>query len=120
MPAPVTWFEIISRNSSRLGEFYARLFDWKLEAFPDGMPYSVIDTGGENAIRGGIGEAEAGSPNRTIVYIEVDDPQYYLERIEIAGGRTVVPLTTIPEVVTYAHFTDPEGNLLGLVKAGTP
>jgi uncharacterized protein len=118
MAAPVTWFEIISRNSVALGDFYAKTFGWKLEPFPGESPYSVVETGGDNAIRGGIGEADG--PNRIIVYIEVDDPQAYLDRVEKGGGKVVVPVTTIPEVVTYAHFADPEGNVVGIVKAGAP
>jgi uncharacterized protein len=118
MGTPVTWFEILSRNSVGLGDFYAKLFGWKLEPFPGDTPYSVVETGGDNPIRGGIGEADGA--NRIIVYVEVDDPAAYLNRIERAGGKTVVPVTTIPEVVTYAHFADPEGNVMGLVKAGAP
>jgi predicted enzyme related to lactoylglutathione lyase len=118
MATPVTWFEIISRNSVALGDFYSKLFGWKLEPFPGEYPYSVVETGGDSAIRGGIGEADG--PNRIIVYIEVDDPQTYLDRIEKRGGKVIVPVTTIPEVVTYAHFADPEGNVVGLVKAGSP
>jgi predicted enzyme related to lactoylglutathione lyase len=50
-------------------------------------------------------------------YTEVDDPQAYLDRIEQAGGRTVVPVTEIPDMVTFAQFADPQGNVVGLVKS---
>ncbi len=118
MAAPVTWFEIISRNSVALGDFYAKTFGWKLEPFPGESPYSVVETGGDNAIRGGIGEADGS--NRIIIYVEVDDPEAYLDRITRGGGKVVVPVTTIPDVVTFAHFADPQGNVVGLVKAGAP
>jgi uncharacterized protein len=51
-----------------------------------------------------------------IFYIEVDDPQTYLDQIQRLGGRTVMPVTEIPEMVTFAQFADPEGNVIGLVK----
>jgi uncharacterized protein len=51
-----------------------------------------------------------------IFYIEVDDLQAYLDRIERAGGRTIVPVTVIPDMVTFAQFADPEGNVVGLTK----
>jgi len=35
------------------------------------------------------------------------------------GGKTVVPVTHIPNMVTFAMFTDPEGHLVGLVKDET-
>jgi predicted enzyme related to lactoylglutathione lyase len=45
------------------------------------------------------------------------DLQAYLDRIEQLGGKTVVPVTEIPGLVTFAQFADPEGNVVGLVKA---
>jgi len=42
-----------------------------------------------------------------------------LARIEAAGGKTVVPRTVVPGVVTFALFTDPAGNLLGLAELGS-
>jgi uncharacterized protein len=115
MGSPVTWFEITSRNSVALRDFYAELFAWKLQAFPGETSYALVDTGVEGAIGGGIGEADG--PNRVVFYIQVDDPQAYLDRIEQAGGRTVVPVTVIPDTLTFAHFADPEGNIIGLWKA---
>jgi uncharacterized protein len=32
-------------------------------------------------------------------------------------GRVVVPVTTIPDMVTFAQLADPEGNVIGLVEA---
>jgi hypothetical protein len=43
-----------------------------------------------------------------VFYIQVDDPQAYLDRIEQAGGKTVVPVTVIPGLVTFAQFADPK------------
>lgn len=114
MGAPVTWFEINSRNSKGLRDFYAKVFDWSIEDVGGQTPYAVVGTGKAGAIGGGIGEAQG--PNQVVFYVEVDDPQAYLERIEGAGGRTIVPVITIPDVVTFAQFADPEGNVVGLIK----
>jgi uncharacterized protein len=57
------------------------------------------------------------APNQLIFYIEVDDPQAYLDRIEKASGNTVVPLTEIPDMVTFAQFADPQGYVVGLLKS---
>ncbi len=114
MGAPVTWFEINSTSSKALREFYSEVFDWKLQAM-DQPPYALVDTGVEGAIGGGIGEAQ--DPNQVIFYIGVDDPQACLERIKQMGGRTAVPVTEIPGMVTFAQFADPEGNVIGLVKS---
>jgi predicted enzyme related to lactoylglutathione lyase len=113
MGAPVTWFEISSANSKALQDFYSKGFDWKLQVVRD-PPYALVDTGVEGAIGGGIGEAQG--PNQVIFYIEVGDPQAYLDRIEQLRGKTVVPVTEVPGLVTFAQFADPEGNVVGLVK----
>jgi predicted enzyme related to lactoylglutathione lyase len=111
---PVSWFEIMSKNSIALRDFYADLFGWKIEPFPGGTPYAVVETGAEGAIRGGLGDPDG--QNRIVLYIEVDDPQAVLDRIVEAGGTVVTPVTEIPETVTFAHFADPQGNVLGLSK----
>jgi predicted enzyme related to lactoylglutathione lyase len=113
MGVPVTWFEISSSNSKALHEFYAGAFDWSLQVV-EGFPYALVDTGVEGAISGGIGEAQG--LNQVIFYIDVGDPQAYLDRIAQLGGKTVVPVTEIPGLVTFAQFADPEGNVVGLVK----
>jgi predicted enzyme related to lactoylglutathione lyase len=43
-----------------------------------------------------------------------------LDRIESLGGRTAVPVTEIPQMVTYALFEDPDGLLVGLMKLEQP
>ncbi len=40
----------------------------------------------------------------------------YLSKIESMGGKTIVPKTVIPEMVTFALFADPEGNVVGIVE----
>lgn len=112
MGAPVTWFEINTKQSKVARDFYAKVFDWKMEVL-DGVGYSLVDTQSKSGIRGGIGDARG--PNQVVFYIEVDDPKTYLARIEKAGGKTVVPVTET-DMVTFAQFADPQGNVIGLVK----
>jgi uncharacterized protein len=114
MGAPVTWFEISTSEAKAVREFYAELFGWNLQVLEEAN-YALVDTGVEGAIGGGIGEAHG--PNQAIFYIEVDDPLAYLDRIEEAGGKTLVPVTEIPDMVTFAQFADPQGNVVGLVKS---
>jgi predicted enzyme related to lactoylglutathione lyase len=115
MGVPVSWFEINTHNSVALRAFYGDIFGWDLQPYPGETPYALVDTGVDGAIRGGLGDTDGA--NRVVIYLEVDDPQAYLDRIEQAGGRTIVPVTEIPDAVTFAHFADPEGNVIGLSKA---
>jgi uncharacterized protein len=115
MGSPVTWFEINTANSAKVHDFYRDVFGWTLQPL-DGMQYAIVDTDANGTGIGG-GIAEAQGSNQVTFYIEVDDPHAVLERIEAAGGRTVVPVTEIPDTVTFAQFADPEGNVVGITKA---
>src|SRR5262249_32611899 len=50
-------------------------------------------------------------------YVEADDLQATLDKAESLGGKTVVPVTVIPNMVTWAMFSDPDGSLVGLFKS---
>lgn len=113
MGQPVVHFEILGKEPKRLQEFYAGLFDWHVDA-NNPINYGVVDTHGEGGIGGGIGPAQG--ENQVTFYVQVDDLQGYLNKIEGMGGKTVVPVTEIPDMVTFAMFADPEGNVVGLVK----
>jgi predicted enzyme related to lactoylglutathione lyase len=112
VPNPVVHFELAGSDPKALQQFYTSLFGWSIN---DDNPvnYGLVDTQA-GGINGGI-ESEARGPATTI-YVAVDDLQAYLDKIEQAGGKTVTPVTEIPNMVTYATFTDPEGNVMGLVK----
>ena len=113
MPNPVVHWEIAARDAGRLQGFYGSLFDWHVDT-NNPMDYGMVDTHAEGGINGGIHGNE--SPARVMIYVQVDDLDAYLKKAESLGGKMVMPPTEIPNVVTMAQFTDPEGNLIGLVK----
>jgi len=116
MPNPVTHFEVIGKDGKKLQDFFAQLFGWKIDA-NNPMSYGIVEPS-NGGIGGGIG---AGSSDQyhpgVMVYVEVDDTDAYLKKAEGLGGRTVMPTTTIPGMVTFAMFADPEGHIVGLAKS---
>jgi predicted enzyme related to lactoylglutathione lyase len=116
MGNPVTWFEINSSNPSSLHEFYSRAFGWKMQPVA-GMDSAMVDTDSAAGIAGSIGKADG--PNQVTFYIEADDLQSHLDRVESLGGKTVVPVTEIPDIVTFAQFADPDGNVVGLFQSSS-
>ena len=117
MANPVVHFEVTGKDGKKLQEFYSKTFGWQVNA-DNPMNYGIVDAqvGG---IAGGISAGDGGTKQVTF-YIEVDDPQAYLDKVEAKGGKTVMPVTEIPGMVVLAQFADPEGNVVGLVKAGYP
>jgi predicted enzyme related to lactoylglutathione lyase len=119
MGAPVVHFEVNAKDAKRAQEFYSNLFSWQINA-NNPMNYGLVMTGAKTGINGGIGQVEADKPPFVTFYAEVDNPQAYLDRAVSLGGTVVMPVTEIPNMVTYALFADPEGNLVGIVKAQAP
>jgi predicted enzyme related to lactoylglutathione lyase len=111
MAHPVVHFELSGPDDRQLAGFYADLFGWRVRPVPE-VGYTVIDTGG--GINGGVARAE-NSPATATFYIETDDLQAALDKINLVGGKTVRPITELPGMATYALFEDLDGLVVGLV-----
>ena len=59
--------------------------------------YSMLERS-ESGIGGGIGEGDA----RVSIYVEVGDPQRYVDKATNAGARLIMPVTTITPTTTIA------------------
>lgn len=113
MPNPVVHFEIHGNDLEALEKFYTDLFGWKTQSVPEGDYTLAATKDGDLGIDGGLARSDAAPA--TIFYVQVDDPQAYLDRAVAAGGKVLVPVTGM-EMVTMARFADPQGNVIGLVK----
>lgn len=112
---PVVHFEIIARDRAALQRFYGELFDWKIDD-NNTFNYGMVETGGQG-INGGIGSTEKPGDEGVSVYVQVPDLLAALDQAERLGGKTVMPPMEIPGAgVHLAQFTDPEGNIVGLIK----
>ena len=111
----VVHFEVGAADDGPLVAFYRELFGWGLQGFSGGG-YTMIDTRGGVGINGGIGKSQAGEPWSTF-YVETDDLQATLDKANALGGTTVMPVTNFGGAVTLAMFNDPDGLLIGLVRA---
>ena len=59
--------------------------------------------------------AGEGANTGVTFYVQVDDLQAYLDKAESLGGKTIMPPMEIPDMVKLAVFSDPEGNVIGIV-----
>jgi predicted enzyme related to lactoylglutathione lyase len=115
MGLPVTWFEINGPDPEQNAKFYSELFGWHTRSMPEAN-YVLIDTHSGSGINGGFGQTKEGQPIHTLFYAEDPDIQALLDKAAALGATTVVPRTDVPEMVTFAQFTDPLGNLVGLIE----
>jgi hypothetical protein len=117
MANKVVHFEVIGKDGKKLQEFYAGLFGWKIDA-NNPMNYGLV--GPDDAgIGGGVASSMDGSAGHLTFYVEVDDLAAALKKAESLGGKTTMPPMEVPGGPEIAMFTDPEGHLVGLSKAGT-
>jgi predicted enzyme related to lactoylglutathione lyase len=112
----VVHFEISASDAGRLADFYAALFGWRMQPIP-GAGYTLVDTAAAGrGINGGIRQS-ADAEGGVKFYIETDDMQAALDKINLLGGKTETPITELAGFVTYAVFSDLDGLLIGLVLA---
>jgi hypothetical protein len=121
MGRPVVHFEIIGKDGEKLQTYYSELFGWEIDA-DNPMRYgSVQREGNVNAQGIGIGGGVAGGPEgyggHVTVYVEVPDVEEALARAESLGGTRVFGPDKVMEDLELGQFTDPEGHVIGLVKA---
>jgi uncharacterized protein len=109
----VVHFEISGPDGGQLADFYAALFGWSMNPVP-GIGYTLVDTSAGSGINGGIGESPDGTA-AVMFYIETDDMQAALDKINLLDGKTQTPITELPGIVTFAKFSDPDGLVIGLV-----
>jgi uncharacterized protein len=119
MQNPVVHFEILGSDGTQLIDFYRELFGWPIEdgQLPGWPHYGFMNA--ERGIGGAVGSANAAPQGGVLVYVEVEDPQTYLEKATELGASVVLPVTEVQGAeVIVAWLRDPQGNLLGLVEGG--
>jgi len=114
MASPVVHFEIASTDPAGTKRFVADMFGWKLEDIPGPFEYSMVDTGVEGAIRGGVGGSPTGEGHTTF-YVEVDEVQAALEKAKELGGQALMGPQEIPGGSKIGLITTPAGQLLGVI-----
>jgi uncharacterized protein len=121
---PVVHFEIIGADPAKLRSYYSGLFGWAFdvgdaatEAVSAPGDYGFVDANtNDGGINGGVGGG-ATFEGQVLVYIGVPNVEAALEKAERLGGKRRMGPEGTPGGLVVGHFTDPEGNLVGV--AGT-
>jgi hypothetical protein len=113
---PVAWFEIGTDDPEGARAFYGEMFGW---TFAMEGPYSIVTTGPDHLLQGGIQDTGTPLPEGTprsyaVPCVQVPDVAAACTRVEQLGGKVIVPATTTPPGLVYAHVADPAGNHIGV------
>jgi predicted enzyme related to lactoylglutathione lyase len=125
MAQPVVHFEIIGADPSELRGYYGELFGWQFDssspvsdAVSEPTNYGFVAPGADGVgIPGGVGGGAAYTARATF-YVGVSDVEAALQRAESLGGTRTMGPVRAPTGLVVGHFTDPEGNLIGVAAAG--
>ncbi|MDG4791745.1 VOC family protein [Micromonospora sp. WMMD1102] len=138
----VIMFELPAEDMSRAQTFYRAVFGWESQAVVglDTVPEpqeqggqvqrpiielitAPLDDDGLPMERGVVtGAVIQRRPEITgpVIFIQVDDVNEALQRVEENGGSTVVGCLRVGEVGRAAYATDTEGNVIGLWQEAVP
>ena len=120
MAAPIVHVEVRGLDAEHLRAFYEEIFGWQRDDDLSIADYSVSAVG-TGALTAATGPVPDWSTRSCTFYMQVDDIDETLRRIEAAGGRAVMPRTVGPtfgatHILTFTKFVDPAGNVVGLVE----
>jgi uncharacterized protein len=124
MGQPVLHFEVIGRDPAYLRTYYTDLFGWEFDtsgpvsdAVSQRGNYGFVNrntTSDGTGIPGGVGGG-AGYQSHALFYVGVPDVEAALEKAESLGGKRLMGPEGKPGGgLVVGHFSDPEGNLIGL------
>jgi hypothetical protein len=112
MANPFVHVELLTSDVARAKEFYAGLFDWKLEDIP-GMDYTMINVG-EGTGGGMMKNPMPDSPSIWIAYVLVGDVAVATAKAATLGATVCKKVTELPGVGWFSVITDPTGATLAL------
>jgi predicted enzyme related to lactoylglutathione lyase len=114
MAHAINWFEIPAKNLARAKAFYEAVLGIEMiTPFPD-MKYAMFPADMQNGeIGGGLLEEEGYEPSQqgALIYLNGgEDLDVPLGKVEAAGGKIIMPKTSIGPNGFMGRFIDTEGN----------
>jgi len=118
MKNAINWFEVPVKDFGRAKKFYETLFGEPVTEMPHPVfKYGMLPADMMHGVGGGIVQGDGYEPSEkgTLIYLNGgDDLDGPLSRVEKAGGRIILPKTSIGPNGFMAHFIDTEGNKMAL------
>ena len=120
MGRPIVHFELVGPDGAALREFYTTLFDWDFQVSEE-MQYGTVtrednQTPDGIGIGGGVGQGPPGYQGHVTFYAEVPDVEAALTQAEAMGAKRMMGPERIMADLVIGQFTDPAGNLVGVME----
>jgi predicted enzyme related to lactoylglutathione lyase len=109
MKNTIDMFVIAARDGKLAKNFYESLFNWKIT---DVGPLLQISDAGLNGHI--LKWPHKQHPTHVSIYVNVDNIQECLLKVEEMGGTVILPEMSVPTGGSIAQFVDPDGIILGI------
>lgn len=114
----IVHIEIPAADGAQAGEFYQKLFGWKIQHVPE-MNYTMWDAG-DGTGGGFIDLGETTRPGDVLIYVNSDDIEADLKQAESLGAKIIQEKMEIPQTGWFGIFQDPTGNKIALYTSMDP
>jgi predicted enzyme related to lactoylglutathione lyase len=109
----LNWFEIPVKDLNRAKTFYEEVLGIKMQVNEMGESSLAFFTEEQSVVGGALIKARGMEPcdKGSLVYLNGgDNLEHFLQKVEAAGGKIVLPKTQIGDHGFIAYFIDTEGN----------
>jgi len=116
MANAVNWFELPASNFERAVDFYTDVFGIEMQK-SNMMGLEMAFFPAQDGVGGAVvtGQGYEPAENGSLVYLNGgDDLEVPLAKVTDAGGKVILPKTSIGENGFIAQFIDPEGNKVAI------
>lgn len=117
MNGAVAHWQMLTKDPDATARFYEALFGWRFSA-NNGLGYREVATNARKGIDGGIWPAPPGAPETVQLFVEVEDVEAALNRVQDLGGKIIMPKQVLPDGDTMALALDPLGRAFGVMSSG--
>ena len=122
VPNSFCWNELATKDTTRAGDFYTKLFGWGKNVQQMG-PMAYTSFTNRERPAGGMytPPPEMGNvPPHWLVYFAVDDTDAKVKKAVELGAKTIAPPRDIPGTGRFAIIQDPQGAVFGIIKLAHP
>ena len=116
----VVHIEIPSADPKTNARFYGEAFGWKVDNSAMFDYWQFLPAAGPGGGFPGFNAEMGIKTGEVLIYIDTDDIEASLAKIESLGGKTLMPKQEIPGMGWFAFFADPTGNKVALYKGLRP
>ncbi len=114
----IVHIEIPAANSAKAAKFYQDLFGWKTTR-DEKMDYTMWEP--SEGPGGGFSPlGENVKPGDVLIFVDSEDIEADLKKVEKLGGKVFRPKSEIPGIGWFGVFMDPTGNKIALYTSKNP